>query len=451
MKKALIIEDEAAFCFMLKTWFEKNKFETDAVLSGKEAVKLINTTTYDIVLSDLRLPDNDGISLLQLIKQTNPATVVFIMTGYADIQTAVSAIKFGAYDYLEKPVNPDILRQKIAEAFATKEERKPTNVSKSTNGYQIPFIVGESEASKKLNEHIKLVAPTSMSVLITGESGTGKEYAARYLHENSNRKNGPFVALDCGAITKELGASELFGHVKGSFTSAIDNKKGTFEYADGGTLFLDEIGNLSYGVQIQLLRALQERIIKPVGGNKEISVDVRVITATNENLLDAIAAGRFREDLYHRINEFSMRMPSLRERGSDLLLFANVFLENANNELVKNIKGFNEKAREIMNNYAWSGNLRELRNVVKRAVLFCSSDEIDAKDFPIELTEQRATSQEDAVQPLKRQNEREMIIEALERNGNNKSKAAKALGVDRKTLYNKLHKYGLLLNPDDTE
>jgi len=432
MKKALIIEDEAAFCFMLKTWFEKNKFETDAVLSGKEAVKLINTTTYDIVLSDLRLPDNDGISLLQLIKQTNPATVVFIMTGYADIQTAVSAIKFGAYDYLEKPVNPDILRQKIAEAFATKEERKPTNISKSTNGYQIPFIVGESEASKKLNEHIKLVAPTSMSVLITGESGTGKEYAARYLHENSNRKNGPFVALDCGAITKELGASELFGHVKGSFTSAIDNKKGTFEYADGGTLFLDEIGNLSYGVQIQLLRALQERIIKPVGGNKEISVDVRVITATNENLLDAIAAGRFREDLYHRINEFSMRMPSLRERGNDLLLFANVFLENANNELVKNIKGFNEKAREIMNNYAWSGNLRELRNVVKRAVLFCSSDEIDAKDFPIELTEQRATSQKEAVQPLKRQNEREMIIEALERNGNNKSKAAKAL--DRKSV-----------------
>ena len=448
MKKALIIEDETSFCFMLQTWFEKNGYQADAVLSGKEAMRLLKTTTYDIVLSDLRLPDNDGISVLQFIKQTSPATIVFIMTGYADVQTTVSAIKLGAYDYLEKPVNPDILKQKIAEAFGGKE-KKPTIVTKSTNN-QIPFIVGEGEASKKLKDHIKLVAPTSMSVLITGESGSGKEYAARYLHENSDRKDGPFVALDCGAITKELGASELFGHLKGSFTSAIDNKKGMFEYANGGTLFLDEIGNLSYGVQVQLLRALQERIIKPIGGNKEISVDVRVITATNENLVQAIANGRFREDLYHRINEFSMHMPSLRERGSDLFLFATLFLENANKELSKNVKGFNDKAKSAMQNYNWPGNLRELKNVIKRAVLFCTSDYIDVKDFPVEL-EQPQTVSKTAVPTLKRSNERDLILEALEANGNNKSKAAKALGVDRKTLYNKLHKYGISLGAEDSE
>ncbi len=448
MKKVLIIEDEVSFCFMLKKWFGNNGFEAEGVFTASEGMKFIKTNFYDLILSDLRLPDNDGISLLQWIKQISPKSEVFIMTGYSDIQTAVASIKLGAHDYLEKPINPDVLYQKITDLFSKpKTESVPKAEQEDTfleNSTETAFIVGESPVSKQIDEHIRLVAPTCMSVLITGESGTGKEFAARHLHENSNRKQGPFVALDCGAITRELSASELFGHIKGSFTSAMDNKKGMFEHANGGTLFLDEIGNLSYEVQVQLLRALQERIIRPVGSNKEIKIDVRVIAATNEDLSKAIGNGKFREDLYHRINEFSIRMPSLHERGNDLFLFANVFLQNANNELGKHVKDFNEKAKSLMTNYTWPGNLRELKNVVKRAVLLCSSDYIDIKDFPFEMTcPQEKKESSVSISPLKRTDEQELILQALEKTGYNKTKAAKLLGIDRKTLYNKMERYNI--------
>ncbi|MDR0729812.1 MAG: sigma-54 dependent transcriptional regulator [Prevotellaceae bacterium] len=437
MKKVLIVEDEVSFCVMLKTWFEKNHWEADSAFSAGEAMTRIKANAYPVILSDLRLPDNDGISLLQWIKQTSPQSEVLIMTHYADVQTAVAAIKLGAFDYLEKPVNPDVLQQKLAEVL-----RKQTKNTKSAvSEHKIPYIVGHSAASKKLDEYIHLVAPTAMSVLITGESGTGKEYAARCIHENSPRHAAPFVALDCGAITKELGASELFGHVKGAFTSAIDNKTGVFEYADGGTLFLDEIGNLSSGVQMQLLRALQERIIKPVGSNREIAVDVRVVAATNENLWTAIADGKFRRDLFHRINEFSMHMPPLRERGEDLFLFARVFLAHANRDLSRQVIDFNEKAKAVMAAYSWPGNLRELKNVVKRAVLLCASDYIGSSELPNELTIAAVPPFE--IIPLKRPDERELILDTLARNSYNKSKTAKALGIDRKTLYNKMEKYGI--------
>ncbi len=445
MRQVLIIEDEVSFCFILKTWFNKNGFSAEGVFSANEAMKCIKTNFYDIILSDLRLPDNDGISLLQWIKQKSPESEVFIMTSYADIQTAVAAIKLGAFDYLEKPINPEILQQKINDALLTKKKNESPEVEKivESKENESPYIIGKSPISQKLDEHIRLVAPTFMSVLITGESGTGKEYAARHIHENSQQRQAPFVALDCGAISKELGASELFGHVKGAFTSAVDNKKGMFEYANGGTLFLDEIGNLSYAVQVQLLRALEERIVRPVGSNKEIKINVRIISATNEDLSQAIAEGKFREDLYHRINEFSIHMPSLRERRDDLFLFAGIFLENANKELGKNIKDFNEKTKSLILSYPWPGNLRELKNIIRRAVLLCSSDYIDVKSFPEELMKyiEKGTD----VTPLKRTNEEELIMDALKKCGNNKSKAAKLLGVDRKTLYNKMERYNINL------
>lgn len=283
-----------------------------------------------------------------------------------------------------------------------------------------------------------VIAPTNMSVLITGESGTGKEYVAKFIHKQSKRSDKPFVAVDCGAISKELGVSEFFGHVKGAFTSAVSDKKGVFQEANGGTIFLDEIGNLSMEIQMQLLRALQERVFRPVGSSKEISVDVRVLAATNEELMRAIAEGRFREDLYHRVNEFSLKVPSLRERGNDIMVFARTFLAQACEELEKEITDFSPETEQLFRNYSWSGNLRQMRNIIKRSVLFCHTSTIELKDLPDDMTNFEITAT-----PLKRTDERQLIIDALARCNNNKSKAAKLLQIDRKTLYNKLKQFNL--------
>ena len=433
MVKILVIEDDAAFNVLLKTWLAKSGFKADGVLSGGEAMKALQAQVYDIVLSDLRLPDTDGLSLLKWIKETSPDSAVFIMTGYADIQTAVQAMKLGALDYLEKPVDPLLLKQKIEEVLRSKDRVHE----------RIPFIKGDSPASQKLYDYIMLVAPTLLSVLISGDSGTGKEYVANHIHQNSPRRNGPFVAVDCGAIPKDLASSELFGHLKGSFTSAINDKKGAFEMADGGTLFLDEIGNLSPDVQMQLLRALQEGVIKPVGSSRTVEVNIRIITATNVDLTQSIAQGRFREDLYHRINEFQLHMPRLQDRGADILLFANHFLEYANRQMNKHIEGFTQQAEQLFMSYTWRGNLRELRNVVKRTVLLAPGPKITPADLPEEMQTLRWMPEPQAVQTLKEQHERQMIAEALVRTRNNRTKAARLLGVDRKTLYNKMKLYNL--------
>ena len=312
------------------------------------------------------------------------------MPSYADIQSVVHAIKQGASDYISKPIQPDELLKKIKEALAEPATQVSKNMKnkeqeKNSDYSSQNFLEGESEAARQLYNYVGLVAPTPMAVLINGASGTGKEYVAHRIHQLSKRADKPFVAIDCGSIPKELAASEFFGHIKGSFTGAVSDKTGAFVEANGGTLFLDEIGNLSYEVQIQLLRALQEKRIRPVGSNKEIEVDVRLISATNENLTEAIARGDFREDLYHRINEFTLRMPALKERQEDILLFANFFLDQANRELERDLTGFDFSACKALQNYSWPGNLRQLKNVVKRATLLAQGEFFTARELGDEI------------------------------------------------------------------
>ena len=376
MNKILIIEDDAAYGLTISNWAKKNGYEPTHCMTMELAKKEILRQNFRIALTDLRLPDGDGIMLLAWIKDKRPDVQVIVMTSYAEIQSAVSAIKLGAFDYLEKPVNPRILKEKIEQAMqnaplpsprVSVSQKKQRDGDEDRDGNRVGNIVyGESPASKQLYDYIRIVAPTNMSVLIVGESGTGKEHAAHMIHEYSPRSAAPFIAVDCGSLSRELAPSELFGHLKGAFTSAVANKKGVFEVANGGTVFLDEVGNLPY--------------------------DVRIIVATNENLEAAIAAGRFREDLYHRLDEFMLRMPPLRERHGDLPRYVEHFLENANQELNKNIKGFSRDAMAAMEHYAWKGNLRELRNVVRRAVLFASGDEVTLQNLPSSMLESIARS-----------------------------------------------------------
>ena len=437
MPSILIIEDDITFSMMLTTWLVKKGFSVTNSTSVNESKQKCVSASFDVILSDLRLPDGDGIDLLQWLKEKNPSIPVIMMTSYADIQTAVKAIKLGASDYIAKPLNPEELLSKIKDLvkIAPSVEKKPTLSNKNL------YIEGQSMAARVMYEHVRLVAPTNMSVLVTGASGTGKEYIARCIHELSNRRNHPFIAVDCGAIPKDLAASEFFGHVKGSFTGAIDNKTGAFVAAKGGTIFLDEIGNLTYEVQVQLLRALQERKIKMIGSNEEIAIDVRLISATNENLRQAIERGDFREDLYHRINEFTIRIPNLCERKEDLMLFANHFLDLANEELGKEIVGFDDATTQLFLRYSWPGNLRQMKNAVKYATLLATGKFITLKELPDELTSSSIASADVTLKSAS--HEQELIRKALQESGNNKTKAAQLLGIDRKTLYNKLKLYKL--------
>ncbi len=454
MPNLLIIEDDAAFCQMLQRFLTKRGYEVETSFSGPDAKTKFNSTAYDLVLTDLRLPDYDGIQLLSEIKEKNPTTPVIVMTGYAEVGTAVNAMKKGAYDYISKPFTPDDIVTIIEKALTSvtevvvpdtsvKKTEDPLKKSIGTAGHvDGKIVIGVSDASKKLEEYIQLVAPTDMSVLITGESGTGKEVTAKAIHDNSNRKDFNFVAVDCGAIPKELAASEFFGHIKGSFTGAVEDKIGNFEAANGGTLFLDEVGNLSYENQIQLLRALQERKIKRVGSTKEVNVDVRIITATNEDLNDAVEKGTFREDLYHRLNEFSIQIPSLEERFEDLMLFADYFLTKSNVNLNKDVHGFSTEVWDAFRQYHWPGNLRELQNVIKRAVLLTVGDEVQISALPKEVL--GANGKAEAPEHIKKSEfEKDQIIKALQKTNYNKSKAAKLLQVTRKTLYNRINHYNL--------
>lgn len=453
MRAILIVEDDITYGMMLKTWLGKKGFQVTSVSSIARAQKQIETGSIDLILSDLRLPDKDGIDLLKWLGERSLPIPLIIMTGYADIQSAVQAMKLGACDYIAKPVNPDELLKKINDAFVSNrpsvsfqqmmhsgKEKAPAGKNTTDASASSDYLEGESDAAKQLYNYVKLVSPTNMSVLINGASGTGKEYVAHRIHQLSKRAGQPFVAIDCGSIPKELAASEFFGHVKGAFTGALTDKTGAFVAANGGTIFLDEIGNLSYEVQIQLLRALQERKIRPVGSTKEIQVDVRLVSATNENLEQAIEKGTFREDLYHRINEFTLRMPQLNNRREDILLFANFFLDQANREMDKQLIGFDEKASRALLEYHWPGNLRQMKNIVRRATLLAQGKFIT----PDELSDLREPTPVLTGMPLRNEEtEKQHILEALRQTGNNKSRAALLLGIDRKTLYNKLKLYGM--------
>lgn len=440
-KKILIVDDDVAFGVMLKTWFQKNNWETDLVASLEKALQISNTTQYELILSDLRLPDGDGIMFLTYLREKKIMTPFIIMTGYADVQTAVNAMKLGAFDYLKKPIIPEVLEQKIELALKQEKESKKEKKDKMENGVAT-MVKGKSSVIQRVYNHVALVAPTKMSVLVLGESGTGKEYIARMIHEQSGRKDYPFIAVDCGSLSMELAPSELFGHKKGSFTSAIADKKGVFEEAKGGTVFLDEVGNLPYEVQKQILRSLQEQKVRPVGSAQDVNVDVRIIAATNEDLEQAIEKGSFRQDLYHRINEFSIEVPPLRDRLEDLEEFAYYFLTQANEELGKDVKHISSEAIEKMKQHHWDGNLRELRNVIRRAVLFAENQEITLDTLPVLGPRLQKTQDVDdmALQPG---DEKEQILAALKKARGNKTVAAKLLQIDRKTLYNKMHLYGM--------
>ena len=456
MRRILILEDDVTFGTMLKTWFTKNSW--DVVLTSKvEQAKLeFSDNDFDLILSDLRLPDGDGIMFLTWLRENKISTPFIIMTSYSDVQTAVLAMKLGAFDYLQKPINPTILQQKIESALSptvqtiTKEVKRESK--KNSVSTQNKVVKGKSYVMQSLYSHIDLVAPTKMSVLILGESGTGKEYIARMIHEKSNRKSAPFIAVDCGSLSMELAPSELFGHKKGSFTSAISDKTGVFVEANGGTVFLDEVGNLSYEVQKQLLRALQEQKVRPVGSASDIKVDVRIIAATNEDLEKAIEEGRFRQDLYHRINEFSVDVPPLRKRLEDIEEFAYHFVEQANEELGKNVDTISADVIVALKQQSWLGNLRELRNVIRRSVLFAQDNVLRKENLPEFLKETKKQVapvyvKEDTVDFSlnNKANEKEQILAALKEARGNKTIAAKLLQIDRKTLYNKMHLYDIEL------
>ena len=449
MPHILIVEDDLTFATMMQTWLRKKGFDVDRVSSVSAATRqLTDTPSFDLILSDLRLPDHDGLFLLEWMRKHNLRIPFIVMTSYAEVQNAVLAMKTGASDYIAKPVQPDILLQKIRDALSTPEPAptpQPATPAPEVKAQEptadVPrYIEGKSEASRQLYEYVGLVAPTPMSVLILGASGTGKEYVARRIHELSPRRDKPFFALDCGAIPKEVAASEFFGYVKGTFTGATTDKTGAFVEANGGTLFLDEVGNLSYDVQVQLLRALQERKVRPLGGAHEIDVDIRLVCATNGDLASLVADGQFREDLYHRINEFTIYMPELKDRGTDIFLFADLFIKHANADLGRDVIGLDDKASERIASYAWPGNLRELNNVMRRATLLAKGKHIGLSDL------ERSMAPSTPTEPLALHDElteQQRIEAALRATGGNKSKAAQLLAVDRKTLYNKMKRYGM--------
>ena len=491
MQKILIIDDDRDMCLLLKRFLTRHGFEVLEAYNGKKSLELLEETEPSLVMCDFRLEDMEGNVLLGKIKDKYPHLPVIIITGYSDIKIAVEVMKMGAYDYITKPLFPDeilVTIKKALETSTTPAEPKAKPVSEASNStvqqdntskerrpaiiHSGDYIFGDTPVFRNILQQIDLVAPTNYTIIIYGESGSGKEAIAQEIHKRSKRKGKPFVAIDCGSLSKELAGSELFGHEKGSFTGALNQKIGSFEIANGGTIFLDEVANLSYDIQVSLLRVVQERKMRRVGGTKDIELDVRMIVASNEKLWDAARKGKFREDLYHRFNEFSIDVPPLRQRPDDVMLFANHFLQLTNMELGKNVKRFSPEVENIFKTYVWYGNLRELKNVIKRATLLTDGEAIEATSLPFEIShfsklqfEQNPEptafppaavapiSMPEEIQELPRaisettlkgasiDAEYEMILKALKKVNFNKSKAAKLLNIDRKTLYNKMKQY----------
>ena len=452
MGKILIIDDDTFMTTILKKHLQNHKYNADAALTGKSGLALFKKESYDLVICDFRLPDTTGLEMLKQIRAIKQSIPVIIITAYSDVRMAVKLIQMGASDYITKPIHQEELILLIAKLLKQPADPSASDEQSPPKLYQEgEFVMGTSPQIKQVIELARKVAPTNISVLIKGETGTGKEYVARYIHENSSRRGKPFVAIDCGAIPGDLANSELFGHIKGSFTGAIMDKEGVFQKADGGTLFLDEVGNLSYEIQLKLLRAIQERVVTRLGETNQKKIDIRLISATNEDLNEEMKGRSFREDLFHRINEFSIDLPPLRERGADLPVFVDHFLNLANSQLGRNVRGLSPDVEQIFLSYPWYGNLRELNNVIKRAVLMSNGDLVERNALPPEIVypaDQRSSTGED-MEPktdslLKNAMwdvERKLIIKTILDAGYNKSKAARMLKIDRKTLYNKIKLY----------
>jgi two-component system response regulator HydG len=452
----LIVDDDPAFNKMLGSYLERKNYSVQAAHSADSAIKLLDQKKPDLVLTDFKLPGTNGLELISIIKERSPGLPVILITNYSDIRTAVDSIKLGAFEFVTKPIIPEELLATMDMALKNKSDYTGNeNVKKGKGKQSKPsssntseFVQGTTEEANRLWEHVNVVAPTHLSVLILGESGTGKENVARVIHAKSNRADKPFVALDCGALSKDLAASELFGHKKGAFTGALTDKKGQFELANGGTIFLDEVGNLPYDVQVKLLRALQERKIRAVGSDKETDIDVRLISATNDDLMKDMEADNFRTDLYHRLNEFEIQLPPLRKRMDDLQLFCDYFIRMAAEELGKESKSLTDDVKEVFLNYDWPGNLRELRNILRRAVLLSTEEEINTTHLPAGFG-QRTNSEPEPVndslnlRETSATREKVLIQKALVQNKYNKSATAKALNIDRSTLYRKLKDYDI--------
>jgi two-component system response regulator HydG len=470
----LIIDDDMDLCTLLGRFLTKNGYETDIAPTGSKGIAKFSEKKFDVVICDYRLGDMRGTDVVSALKKINPHVIILVITGYSDIKTAVEVIRLGALDYIVKPLIPDevlnVLHKALnpADANGSSLAKKTNSPSTANNNngatavrssFDNEVFVGHSPATEALYAQVDIVADTNYSVILYGESGTGKEVIAKTIHEMSERRGRPFIAMDCGTLSKELAGSELFGHVKGAFTGALQDKEGHFEMADGGTLFLDEVGNLPSEVQATLLRVTQERKFKRVGGNKEIHVNVRIIVASNENLQEAYRKGKFREDLYHRFNEFSIYLPPLRTLKDDIPLFAEFFLTKTKTELNKDIPGFEDDVLKTFLQYLWPGNLREFRNVVRRAVLLTEpGKKISLASLPWEITNSLAISENpagiSALQFPKKENPKEInlkdaaiqaefetIMAVLQQVNFNKKKAAELLKIDRKTLYNKIKNY----------
>jgi len=444
MIRVLIVEDDLVFAKILEGFLKKKGFNPVFSTSVKSASDLIRKEHFDICLLDYRLPDGTGLDVIQLLKDAGRPYKVVVMTSFHDVRTVVQAMKMGAADFITKPVNPDELLMLINHLLADHETTKKSETGKSS---ELHFVTGTSVAANRLDEYIKLVAPTDMSVIIEGESGTGKEFVARKIHANSRRSKSVFVPIDCGVLSKDLAAGELFGYVKGAFTGALSDKRGQFEVASGGTLFLDEIGNLSVDVQVKLLRVLQEKVVQPVGSEKLIPVNVRIIAATNDSLFNKVNEELFREDLYHRLNEFKLQVPPLRNREDDLLIFARHFKDEANLELGRNVESFSDEVLVLLKDYDWPGNLRELRNCVRRMVLLSTGPiagkELMPEEMLYHMRHGNVSSSETDLKMIQADIEKTRIEDVLKSVKYNKSKAARLLNIDRKTLYHKMARYGL--------
>jgi two-component system response regulator HydG len=485
MPKTLIIDDDRGHCLLLEKYLSAKGHKILKVHTVRKALEIIDgQDDMDTVICSERVGDTEARDILLRVRRKDPSVPVIIISRQNDVRTAIELMKLGAYDYLLKPLFPeDILHavetalsnhgrerlasEPLAGTSAARDKRKNYHY-----GFGNDYVFGKSPAFRKMIDQIRLVSPTDYSVIIYGESGSGKEAIAHEIHDRSKRASKPFVAIDCGALSRDLAGSELFGHEKGAFTGAISRKTGSFELANGGTIFLDEIANLPYDIQASLLRVIQERMIRRVGGTRDIPIDVRIVISSNEILWDTVQKGKFREDLYHRFNEFSIGVPPLRELKDDIMFFANHFLVKANQTLGKQIKGFSPEVETIFRGNIWYGNLRELNNVVKRATLLAKGDHIGEEELPIEIRDhvrsfqegtvhtgtpvsQGSPQQDLAVRPgrgnsLKEASlhkEYELIRETLEAAGHNKSKAARMLNIDRKTLYNKINAYQAMGNP----
>ena len=429
--KIIVVEDNPVYNTFVCNILAKEGFKTEQVYHLSSARKaLIKADNDDIVLADLRLPDGESIELLKWMRVNDKRQAFIIMTDYAEVHTAVESMKLGSLDYIPKQLVEDKLVPLLHSIIKEREQKRQR---------QVPIFIRQGEAYRNIKKRVHLVAPTRMSVLILGENGTGKEHIAQDIHAQSRFSDKPFVAVDCGALLRDLATSELFGHKKGSFTGAAEDKTGMFAAANHGTLFLDEIGNLNMETQVLLLRALQEKRYRPLGGKEEIQTDIRLLTATNEDLERAISEGRFREDLFHRLNEFPLHVPSLKECPEDIIPLAGFFLSYANEELGKNVKEFDMDVRKAFRAYSWPGNIRELKSVVRRACVLAQDEWITLKDInlPVEIK-----PSDDYRLDMER-TELEAIVKALETTGNDRKAAARLLGISRSTLYLKLKKYGL--------